>query len=384
MVEFIKVEGDAKTRGLQQGDQLHDKIHHSLEKVFNSKMFKQVTTWYMPLSIVKFGLGSLGLRKIKKHLKSELPNQYEKLVGISESSGLSERLTFGLHYVEVLASIPENIFRNPPIQACSMIMARGSATENNEILFARNYDYPKILRDFQMVRLEKPTNGYKNLNMSQFPLAGSHMGLNEHGLAIGYNSGRTWKKEPLDIRAEGVPMTLIVQAALEECKTMEDAVEFIGNFPARNVGAFLGIVDKSGEICILETTSTRHALRLPENDWLVQTNLYMTPELKDANIPNDVHWKMEDMDIPYSRSPKMRYDRAHKLISQKEGNITLETLKTTLADHDNREPDDFTLCQHGSTGITLASILIKPETLEFWATDKHPCLGEHEKIDFTA
>jgi hypothetical protein len=380
MVEFIKIEGNNAERGFQQGKKLEAKIHNMFDIVFHSKMFSEVTSKYIPLSIIKLGLGILGKRNIKNSLQRLLPNQYEKLNALGKAANIGARLNYGIHFIEVMSGNPKSLYKNPPVQACSMIFALPEATSDNSMIFGRNYDFPNVLQPFQVVREEIPDDGYKNINFTQYPLAGCHMGLNEKGLAIGYNYGRSWKEKPLDFRLKGVPGTFIVQEVLETCSTTQDAIDFITKFPRRANGCHYGLVDSSNDACVIETTSTRHAIRRPKDGILAHTNHYQTEELKDANLPDYVRFKMDDMDINPIESPIKRYQREFELLEKFKGQITKKTIKKILSDHDNREPDDFTVCTHGIAAGTLASIIVLLAKKEFWVTDDHPCISEYQKF----
>ncbi len=380
MVDFIKIAGSPEERGFQQGEQLRDKIHNMYDIVFHSKMFSEVTSKIIPLSIIKLALGIMGKKNIKKPIQELLPNQFEKLNGLSKGAGIKGRLSYGGHFIEVMSGDPDSLYKNPPVQACSMIFALPEATSDNELIFGRNYDFPNVLQPFQVVREEIPDDGYKNLNFTQYPLIGCHMGLNEKGLAIGYNYGRSWKKMPLDFRLKGVPGTFIVQEVLENCATTQEAVDFITSFRSRANGCHYGLMDPSGDTCVIETTSTRHAIRQPEGGVLAHTNHYQTVELKDANLPDYVRFKMDDMDIFPLESPIRRYQREIELLKNFKGQIDIEKFKEILSDHDNRDPDGFTVCTHGPTAGTLGSIIVLPTKKEFWVTDNHPCSSKYEKF----
>jgi len=380
MVDFIKIDGSPTERGFQQGELLKNKIHDMFNIVFHSKMFSEVTSKIIPLSVIKFVLGIMGKKNIKKSLYESLPNQYEKLNALSKAAEIKRRLLFGAHFIEIMSGDPNSLYKNPPVQSCSMIFALPEATSDKSLIFGRNYDFPNVLQPFQIVREEIPDIGYKNLNFTQYPLIGSHMGLNEKGLAIGYNYGRSWKKEPLDFRLKGVPGTFIVQEVLEACASTQDAIDFITKFPNRANGCHYGLMDISGDTCVIETTSTRHAIRQPEDGILAHTNHYQTTELKDANLPDYVRFKMDDMDINPIESPKRRYQREIELLKNYKGLINMEIFKSILSDHDNRAPDDFTVCTHGPAAGTLGSIIVFPDKKEFWVTDNHPCVSEYEKF----
>ncbi len=380
MVDFIRIEGSPAERGFQLGEQLHDKIHNTFDVVFHSKMFSEVTPKLIPLSIIKLGLGAWGKMNIKKSLQQLLPNQYKKMLAMRKGANIKKNIIYGGHFIEVIAGNPKSTYKNPPIQACSMIFALPEATADDSMIFGRNYDFPNVLQPFQVVREEKPDKGYRNINFSQYTLTGCHMGLNEKGLAIGYNYGRSWKKDPLDFKLKGVPATFIIQEALETCATTQEAVEFITTFIRRSNGFHCGLMDISGDTCVIETTCTRHAIRHPEDGILAHTNHYQTEDLKDANLPDYVRFKMDDMDIYPLESPIRRYKREIELLKKYKGQITKDTFKKILSDHENGEKSDFSVCTHGLTAGTLGSIIILPKEREFWVTDNHPCSSQYEKF----
>ena len=380
MVDFIKIEGNPAERGFQQGEKLKDKIHNMFDVVFHSKMFSEVTSKLIPLSIIKLALGIMGKKNIKKPLQQLLPNQYDKMIALSKGAGIKGNILYGSHFIEIMSGNPKSLYKNPPVQACSMIFALPEATSDNSMIFGRNYDFPNVLQPFQVTREEVPDNGYRNINLTQYPLTGCHMGINEKGLTIGYNYGRSWKKEPLDFRLKGVPGSFLVQEVLETCATSQEAIDFITEFPGRANGGHYGLMDASGDTCVIETTSTRHAIRRPEKGILAHTNHYQTEELIDANLPDYVRFKIDDMDISPIESPIRRYKREIELLTEKKGQITMDTIKKILSDHDNREPDDFTVCTHGPSAGTLGSIIVFPTKKEFWVTDNYPCNSEYEKF----
>jgi hypothetical protein len=89
---------------------------------------------------------------------------------------------------------------------------------------------------------------------------------------------------------------------------------------------------------------------------------------------------MDDMDISPIESPIRRYQREINLLNENNGQITFNTIKDILSDHDNRTPDDFTVCTHGLSAGTLGSIIILPQKMEFWVTDNYPCSSDYEKF----
>lgn len=376
----ITIEGNAYERGLSQGKQLSQRITDAKSQVFNSQVFKDMKPALVPVPVAIWGLSLMGKNRMRKHVEKHVPRQHEKMKGIAEGAGQKLDLIYGMNYIEVSAGNPKTSYAKPLVQACTMVFAMKGSTADGTIIYGRNYDFPRILQPFQMARVEKPSDGYKNINLSQYPIAGSHIGLNEKGLVIGYNYGRSWKTDPLDYSPRGVPTMLILQEALETCKTVQEVVDLVTRMPRTN-GAHYGIIDAEGHALVLETTATRHAIReVPDGGVMAHSNMFHV--IADANVPDDVIWKYKGLQVPYTKSPKERVARAAELIEKSKGEITVDTVKAILSDHNGRKPDDFTICTHGHTGATLASVVIKPKEREFWATDNQPCKTKYEKISF--
>ncbi|MBD3229713.1 MAG: linear amide C-N hydrolase [Candidatus Lokiarchaeota archaeon] len=386
MVEFIQVEGDYYDMGIQQGEQLP--IKPMIKEILHSEIFQEVKPKLVPTFIVKFVLGLLGRFNTKKAIKKHVPNQFEKMKGIAKGGDFGMNFQYGVHFIEVYTGNPKSTSYIP--QGCTKLFAKPPSTADDSIMYGRNYDFPQALRSYQMVRLSKPDNGLKNICLTQYPLAGTHMGMNEDGLVVGINYARTWEKYPDDFSFKGVPPTLICQEVIENFSTTEEAIKFITDFPARSNAQHYGILDKSGDACVIETTHSDFAIRRPEDGILAHTNTYRTKKMWDHNVPDDHHWKMKSMrDISYVKSPKMRYERASELLNKYKGKITMETFKKIFSDHnypsnhdeDNKGvPDDYTVCTHGDVGVTLASIISKPKTGKFFVTDTQPCKMDYEEF----
>ncbi|MBD3187430.1 hypothetical protein GF325_11415 [Candidatus Bathyarchaeota archaeon] len=384
MVLEITTRGSPRDRGLDQGEQLAERIKQAKHGVFHSDLFKQMKPWWAPVWLAVAGLSMIGKGKTKKHVEKYLPVQHEKMLGLAEGAHLKKRLVYGLHYVEVMSGDPRTSYEKPLIQPmCTMAFALPPSTTGDDAIFGRNYDFPGILQPYQVLRREEPDDDrFSTLSLTQFPLVGSHVGLNEKGLLIGYNYGRSWKQDPLDYRKEGVPNMLLLQEALETCSSVQQVVDFVTTFPARTNGGHFGVVDRENNATVIEFTATRHALRHPVDGIMVQTNMYQTPELSDANVPDDLMWKFKDMRIPYTKSPKERFSRASELMENGKGALTMDALQEVLSDHAGREGDDFTVCVHGLTGETLACTIINPRSGLIRVTDTNPCHGTFEEFSF--
>ncbi len=384
MLSYIETKGTHYERGFQQGEKLRKEIHDAIDFVFNSEFFKEMVPPNVPAAVVKKSLESLSKKYIEKPIRENLPNQWKKLTGIEKGADISHSMALLSQVFEIINGLPKFVYKNAPKEtvACSFIGATKPATIGGETIIGRNYDFPNVLEHIQLLKKEFPDNGYAHIALTQLPLVGNHVAMNEKGLVICLNYGRCWKQR--DFNPHGVPSTIIVQEVIENCADVDEAIKFITNISYRANGAFYCLGDESGNLAVLETTHSRYSVREPKNGILAHTNVYIGETIKDANLPDEVRFKMASLDISPIESPKRRYKRIYNLVQQYEGKITEETIKSILRDHDPGHPDeqgpnDCSICTHGISSGTLASLIIKPKSREFHVINTHPCSGEYIK-----
>lgn len=382
MVYKIEVEGSHYEMGFQQGSQVKKIWERMYDETLKSDLVAGAVPKIIPPALVFKLLGWVSKKKLKPILLKHSPKQDDALLGLAKGLQIKKNLSYATNLIEIVTGHPRLTMKWPAaykgLIACTQLFALSPSTADGNDYLARNYDFPNLLQEYQMVRIAKPNEGYKNITMTQVCIVGAHQGMNEKGLSVAENYGRSWKKEYDDYRLDGAPGAIIVQEVLEKCATTAEAIEFITNYPRRGNGAHFGILDKEGNACLIETTASRHAFRYPDDGILVHTNLYLTDELKEANTPKEVKWKVSKMDRPYYWSPERRYARAYELMQKMKGKLNREEIYKILSDHNNREPDDDTVCTHGETGSTLATITSIPKKLEFWVTDSRPCESQQE------
>ncbi|MHA1436173.1 MAG: C45 family autoproteolytic acyltransferase/hydrolase [Promethearchaeota archaeon] len=381
-IKYIEVEGSHFEMGKSQGEQLKKLYDKFFGEMITSDLITNVKPKFLTMNFMLKLLGWISKKKLKPILTRYAPLQHGYVLGLAQGLQIKRNIAYALNLLEILTGHPKLTMSWPKnINACTQIFALSEATNDNYDYFARNYDFPNELEDYQCVRKTKPNEGFCSIGLTQVFIAGVHHGMNEKGLAVGINYGRSWKKNVNglpDYRVKGLPSTMLVQETLEKCSNMEEAIEFITHFSNRGNGAHYGILDKFGNACVVETTASRYAIRYPEGGILTHTNLYLTDELLDANVPKEVKWKTKHMTRPYYLSPQRRYERASELMQKMKGKLNREEMYKILSDHNNREPDDDTICTHGEVGSTLATITCIPKKLEFWVSTSPPCKSKQK------
>jgi len=180
------IKGNAHERGVSQGQQLKDRVKAAKQGVFYSQIFKEMKPKLVPVPVAIWGLSRMGKNRTKEYIEKHVPRQLEKMRGIAEGARRSSTSSTDALRRDH-GRQPEDLVLEAPRPGLHDGIRAGKSTADGSTIYGRNYDFPKILQPYQMARVEKATDGYKNINLSQYPMAGTHIGLNEKG----YPSGTT-------------------------------------------------------------------------------------------------------------------------------------------------------------------------------------------------
>jgi len=246
----------------------------------------------------------------------------------------------------------------PPdlVGRCSDFAVRAPATDGH-ILLAHNNDLSPATQDLIVgVEWRLPDHpalfsvGVGGLYLS--------IGLNAAGVCLTGNELTPNDEKP------GIPRLLIARALLSA--TALDPAVAIALHPDRASSYNNLISTRTGEIVSVEASATDHELLYPEDGWLVHTNHYAHPRMKQyERIPDHMATSIS------------RYERAHDLMRRRSGPATLPMLKTFITDH---ESSPAALCRHGERVKTVFSALIDLTQGTVDAAVGNPCVGEFERV----
>jgi hypothetical protein len=383
-MQILDLDGSAFERGLQQGTQMKEAFHSMLSDFFSSEIWTENKPGFIPNGAAGLIFGILGTTQIKKPVRRLLPLQFERIKGLGKGLGTSEGFAFGIQFLEILFCMAGKSLKAPVAGGCTQVHAQPRATAVDRPLSGRNYDFPNLLRPYQIIRRETPAekDRLSTTTVTQAPLSGAHHGINEAGLMVSANNARLWKGR--DFKTKGVPYLLILMEILETCRTVSEAAGFLTRFPERTNAGFFGMMDKNGDCCVVEFTASRFAIRKPDASGVIaQTNHYH--EMKDANLPDGTYWTVKGMEgLEYAKSTKARFEAADRLIHEAAGRITPDTLKAILSDHSagGGTGTDCTVCCHGDAGSTLSSIIADVRDRKMWVSDGQPCTNEFVEVPF--
>lgn len=231
----------------------------------------------------------------------------EEIQGFADKVGISNKqvIFYAMTYLE---------------RGCSLMAALPSKTENNHTLMARNYDFNDEMEEmcFAYTAIE---GKYRYIG-STLNLFGRCDGMNEHGLAAckasnGLPVGNFEGGQKAGVT--GFSFWIVIRSILENCKTVEEAIEWTMNAPiGYNINLMLA--DSNNKIAMLQCMDGHKAYRiLDENvseNYLIATNHVVLPEIKPYEkmlIENSV----------------IRYNVIEKLFAENE-KTSIEDLKGIL------------------------------------------------------
>ncbi len=380
-MNFLKVNGSYYEMGFQQGEYFAEDIKNSYQVLVNSNSFKIIKPNFIPTFLFSFLVKKIVHNKWRKPIEVLLPEYSQRIKGIADGAKADISDLYVLQSLEVMAD-DISYFVEKKLEtsiSCSSICILQNIFKSSQIIIGKNFDYLSEFNTEHIVRISKPKNGYKSIEITYKQLAGSHDGMNEKGLVVIYNYGLSIEKTQTRI-----PITILLQQLLERCANIDEALTFIKSFRYPN-GAILTIADSSNRAICVELTPEHIGIRKPQDGILVATNHYLT-ELKNYEIPSDARLKSRNLpkELRGKRvheSSEKRYERIIEILKKKT-KISLEDVEEILKDHNNQsQGDDNTVCRHGGYLSTQMSMIFLPKLKKVKVYYGNPCKNNFAEFE---
>ena len=278
-------------------------------------------------------------------LKSLSPALVSEIEGLAHGAGLS--------FEEALLCQVRGEVGQTSEGGCTAFALTGSATANGRPMAGQNQDLEPEYAELTILLRVKPNDGRPGALMFTFAGQLGYTGMNEYGLAHFHNSLYNFRRRP------GLPRQLLKRLLLEK-RTVEKCLDFLEGQPLSSAGNLL-LVDAGGRLADVELRPEGNALWEDEHpDFVAHANHYLTPRFA----------AYENNTIPDSPP---RLARLRALVTENWGRVTVETLKTILADHDG---DPGGICRHGATGWhSISGYIAEPAERLLHVRRGHGCLG---------
>jgi len=229
----LHVKGTPYEMGYQQGALLRDDIVENVRFLFDVKA-KELKA---QVGGVKLDARRLIASIVERQRPFTPPRFFDEMRGVADGAGMK------VEDVVVANFIPE-LFH------CSGFALGGSATKDGTLYHGRVLDYGVDwrLQDHAVLAVAEPDGKVPFVNVTYAGFVGSVTGMNAAKVSIGEMGGKGlghW---------EGVPMALLVRWALEEAKTLDEAVAVFRDHPRTCVYYYVIADGKTGRGVGVEAT----------------------------------------------------------------------------------------------------------------------------------
>jgi hypothetical protein len=350
--------GNPTERGLAQGRAMAETIRESAEAIHGLEAFRLQSPWWLPhRAFVKLA-DYKAERALRTGLSIELPDAWDRLHAISQSSGIPLRRLALLNALEPVLSDLSGCVTG--LEAgCSAVGVGPDRSGGNGAILAHNFDYLPVVQPFYCIRDERPHDGFRSLQFSIAPLAGAVDGINEIGLAVTFNYAYATD------RARPAPtISMRLAEVLGRCGNVQDACDYLTRSSRWGSGLIM-LADAHGTTASLELTPTAHFIRPgsahsilthanracggPTSAVQLGTNAIYGNRSPGALRGHRVHSSSEER------------ERALRDIEQTDSPIDPDTLAKKMATHGPEDsPSRLTLCMHSDYWYTTACIQLLP------------------------
>ena len=371
MGELITIHGDPTERGFAQGQILREKIWRGWSTLENYGPLRRVKPPLIPMRMF-LNLAGLWAKRQLAPTFAAFPHFAAFFEGISEGAAISPLKLALIHYVEIAGSDAAR-----QLMGCSSVAV--VPPRSDEPILAKNFDFINDFLDFNILRKNLKVSGFASVEFTMAPMASSHTGFNEAGVALTYNYG--YSKEPPQ---KGTLFTARVQEVLDTADNLDSAIRILRRKPNPEHG-IITVVDANGNAAAVELSPLGSAVVEPTDGVIFNANLYHHPSMQSRLIPFDAVYGEKAPE--YMRGAKIqetniiRTKRLEYLLSQHE-KIDVETIKKIMGDHgEDGVPSENTICRHHEHFSTNLSAIILPKSRKMyykWGTVCSP--GEWEEI----
>lgn len=344
-------QGTPDEMGVAQGAALRAEIRGAYDVLREIEAFRLRQPWWLPFALFRRLAARRARRSTAPAVASLCPALHDRLSGMARGACVRIETLWLLQAMEGVLASTEGLVDLPPA-GCSAAAVRGRASADGRPVIAHNFDYVPAVQPFYVVRESRPRGGFRSLEFTAAPLAGAVDGVNERGLAVTYNYARTTERgQP------GPTLSFRIAELMGHASTVAEAVEALQ--ARRRWGSGLLMLADAGGVASVELTSTRAAVRRPEDgaDCLYHANAFACPATQEMEVPAEAVWRSSGQGVRVSS--RRRMERFAVLLQDAAG-LTPDDLGKVMADHAGEAPSCNTICMHGDVWATTACVQCLP------------------------
>ena len=335
---LIEVSGDAYTMGRAHGEQAQTLVHSYL-------------MWIDRLTGMARDVLCKNAMQFVPMMEAASPAFIDEIRGLADGAGIA--------FEEAVLCQARAEASHTKEGGCSAFALTGSATASGNTLAGQNQDLEPEYADVAILLRVQPNDGRPVALMFTFAGQLGYAGMNAHGVTHFANALYDCPWRP------GLPHYPLKRLMLEQ-RTVDECIGLLQRYRTCSA-ANVVVADGEGHIGDIEVRPEGIALFEDSHpDMRLHTNHYLTSE----------YAAYETHSLPDSCP---RLDRLRHLIREAWGDITVDVLKTFLADH---EGDPSGICRHGDVRMhSISGYIAEPEQRLFHVRRGYGCLGSWETYE---
>ena len=345
--------GDLAIDLIQNQEELFfDKVEELVPSKFSQRFLRKFLSWYT--------------RKMYLYVNDEYKTE---IYGISQN--LSDKYDFIANkyqrsmYLHAAHDIG-HAMQDLALVGCSSFAVWGDKTVDGNLLIARNFDF-YIGDDFakeKIISFIHPEKGYKFMSVSWAGFVGVMSGMNEKGLTVTINAG----KSDIPLIAKN-PVSLVTREILQYASDIDEAIEIAKKkevFVSESI--LVGSAQDNRAIIIEISPENFGVYRVENSSTLICSNHFQSDVYK-SDIKNTNH-------IAESHS-KYRYERMHELLNETD-KVTPEKAVTILRNKEGLNNQKIGYGNEKALNQLIAhhGVVFHPQKKLIWVSANPYQLGE--------
>lgn len=364
----LYVTGDPYQRGLKMGA-LTQELFQYQEASFFERVKTIVPSKFKQKFLPKF------LAWYNRKMYLHVPEEYKsEILGISNFASedyneLGDPYMRGL-YLHGAHDIGHAL-QDLALVGCSSFAVWGDKTEDGSMIIGRNFDF-YAGDDFsknKIIALVSPTEGYKFMSVTWAGMIGVTSGMNEQGLTVTINAGRSgipWKAK--------TPISIVTREILQYASNIEEAIAIAKSrsvFVSESI--FIGSANDKRAILIETSPDDFGVYDVPNSNQLICTNHFQSEVY--ASDKNNSKQMLESHSL-------YRYERLDELLDDQTvvtPKVAAEILRNTKGLED--EPLGYGNEKAINQLMAHHAVIFKPEQRLVWVSSNPYQLGSFVAYD---
>jgi len=296
---------------------------------------------------------------LQDRLRRFFPETLEEIRGIADGSGLSDRQILTLSCFDAVLGVSAGIL------CCSNI---GFVDSDVGVLLGKTADWNVDgAVDMAAWQRYQPAAG-EGHTFVHYGCAGTlwtEGGLNDAGLGMVLNGLPVTGSD-----ADGVPWAPLTRGVLQHCRSVAEAIDFLGRHDVMCWGFHLTLADADGDLASIEVAPGVQAVRHPEGrtavrPYLIHTNHCLYPETKKLQMDEDTLTVYGETGLV--ENSLARFRTLERLVPS--APRTLASMQNLL--RDRSVPG--AISQSGEQGMrTVYAMIVAPAQGRIWGAEGYP------------